>query len=91
MDNHLSHELVEAIKDDPRFEALQVYITNEIFKLDTVQNLEGLSDKEAGQQAKVNALTIKKLLQIFDPFINPRNPRVPSIAEVKGAKGKYGL
>lgn len=90
MDN-LSPEIIKYIKEDSAFQIFLNYVASVIENLDTVEGMEKLSDKEAAEKAKVNALTIKKLKEILSPVVDFNERSGPSIASVKKAKDDVGL
>lgn len=91
MSKQLSPELVKEIREDTLFQPLISYIKEKIIELDTVQDMENLSNKEAAEKSKSNAIAIKKLVEIFEPLINPREIKEQSIDDVQKAKDRYGL
>lgn len=84
-------ELIEKLKNSPDFIQFEKWVIGEVNKLDTVEDLEGMSDKRAGQEAKIRSLSKNKLIQILTPFINFSEKKAVSEEQLKEAKDKARL
>jgi hypothetical protein len=87
----MDKDLIKQIKDSPYFEQLQEYINSKINELNSLDGLEGLSNEQAGEEAKARVLALNKLWEILKPFIEQREKREPTTEEIQKAKEKYGV
>lgn len=87
----ISDSAIKAIQNQNSFAELREHIKSEIEDLNSVSGLEGLSNADAGEEVRVRAKTIEKLVQIFSPIISFRDKKEPSLEDVQRAKTRTGL
>jgi hypothetical protein len=87
----MDEEALQSLKKDARFGVFQRYMVDKVLELDSTDGLEGLPNERAGEEVKVRAKTLKKLQEILAPFVNFKEKREPTIAEVEKAKLKAGF
>jgi hypothetical protein len=86
----LGDELIKNLNDDKDFQLFKKWLILEIYKLDSVDGLNGLSNDQAGEEAKVRQKAKEKLYEILAPF-NIKEEIEPSADEIHKAKKKFGL
>ncbi len=84
-------DLIKKLKSDPAFSEFVSFILSEIEELDTVDGLEKLTNKEAGEEAKVRSKAKAKLYEIVKPFVEYAEKKEPTEDDIKEAKGRVGL
>lgn len=87
----ISEASIKAIQSLNTFAELREHIKSEIDDLNSVSGLEELSNADAGEEVKIRAKTIEKLVQIFNPIISFRDKKDPSTEDVQRAKNRTGL
>ena len=87
----MNDEAIKRLKDSAEFGSFQDWAVSEIEKLDSVEGLSGMSNKQAGEEAKVRAKAKAKLYEIFSPFLNFVEKKEHSMEEVNRAKKRVGL
>ncbi len=84
-------ELIKKLKSDPNFIEFTDYILNVIDGLDTVSGLDNMTNEMAGEEAKVRAKTKANLYEILRPFIEFKEKKEPTEAEIRKVGGRFGL
>lgn len=84
-------KLAKNLRKNQDYLEFQEYIIEKIEELNTVSNLGALSNKKAGEEAKVRLLSVLKLQEILSPFINFREKREYTKEDFKKAREKKGL
>lgn len=95
MDLNNSEQLYKAIKNIkklPDWAVIRDYMLDEIAGLNSVEGLGDLSDKRAGEEAKVREKAAVRLYEIMKPILLYQERDAETEAEkVKKIKDKYGL
>lgn len=84
-------DLIKKLKSDPAFIEFLGYIQEKLEEIDTVSGLEGLSNEQAGEEAKIRSKVRDRLHEILKPFIEFQEKKEPTEREIKKAKETYGL
>lgn len=84
-------DLVKRLKDNPHFQELQQYIFSKIDELNSIEGLNGMTNEQAGEEARARAKAIEKLEDILRPFLEFAEKREPSEKEIEDAKRRRGL
>ena len=87
----LNDDLIRKLKDDPAFNEFQRYLISIVDSLNNVQGLNHKTNEEAGETAKVRALTIEKITEILSPFVEFKEKSGPSEESMKKAINKFAL
>lgn len=87
----LSEELIQTLTKDNSFREFEAYVVDKIEELDSVGGLLELNNQEAGETAKVRALTAIKLKEILAPFFNFVQKVEHSPEQIHKAKQRAGL
>ena len=87
----LSEVVIKGLKDHPFFTDLKEWIFSKMEELDSVDGLEGLTDEQAGQEAKARIKAATMLKEILSPFMEYREKRERTPEEIQAAKDKTGL
>lgn len=87
----MNKALIKKLKDNPYFVEFQDFVVSEISRLDSVEGLNIMSNKDAGEAVKIRAEAIAVLQSILEPFVNFNEKREPTAKEVNAAKSKVGL
>lgn len=86
----MNDELQKALREDPKFQAFISDAQSKIEELDSVDDLEELTNEEAGEEAKIRKKAKDKLYAILYPFTREENRRERTIEEVRKAKRQAG-
>lgn len=87
----LSDEYIKSLRDDPKFIFLKEYLFKMIDRLNSLDGLQGLSNKRAGEEAKARIKAAAKLKEILEPFVNFREKREITESEINLRKARFGL
>ncbi len=87
----MSEELIKKLKDYPAFKEFQLYLLQQINKLDSLDGLEHMTDKQAGEEAKVRSKAKNKLIDILIPFADYKERRKVSEDEMDAVARKFGI
>lgn len=92
MKKPLADEVVKSLQEYPAFQAFQAYCMSQVQDLKTVgAEVKELSDKEVGENTKAGYLAAEKLIAIFSPIINFREPNRPTQEDINRRKEAMGL
>lgn len=84
-------DLAQKLKNFPPFMVFQEHILDEIAKLSSVKGLDEMSDIDAGQTARVRALSAKKLREILSPVLDYSEKWKPTEEDVRKREDELGL
>lgn len=84
-------ELIDKLKQNPDFLKFEEWAVSEIEKLDSVSGLDQMSNKRAGEEAKVRILAKNKIIAILAPFINYSSKKAISEDQKKEAADRFRL
>lgn len=87
----MSDEFIKKLNDNPDFTIFKKWLMGKIEELDSVIDLDSLSNNEAGEEAKVRHKALNKLYEILSPFINVREEKEKSTEEIHKAKKRFGM
>jgi len=87
----LSPELVKRLLNDSDFKFFKEYMLSVAESIDTVSDLGGKSNEEAGQEAKVRLLTKQKIYKILEPVLTYAEKKEPTDEEIHEVKKKFGF
>lgn len=87
----ISDEAAKKIRDDNNFKEFRDHILDEIDSLNSVEGMIELSNEDAGELSRINALTILKLRKILSPFIDFAQKKEPSANDIQKRKQRFGL
>lgn len=87
----ISEDSIKAIKSQNSFSELRSHILSEINEINSVNGLENLSNASAGEEVKIRAKVVDKLIKIFRPFVEFGEKKGPSVEDVQKAKERTGL
>lgn len=86
----MNDELKKSLQGDPKFQQFIKEAQGKIEQLDSVDDLDNLTNKEAGEEAKIRKKAKDMLYAILYPFTAERNRRDKTTEEVREAKRKAG-
>jgi hypothetical protein len=84
-------DYIHKLKDNPAFLQFEEFVIKQINGFDTVEGLEKMTNKRAGEEAKIRSITKKMLLDILSPFLNLNEKKEPTEDQIKEAKKKFNL
>lgn len=87
----MDKQLVKRLRDDPYFKEFTNFVLSKIEEFDSVSGLVHLNNKDAGELARIRAISIKMIEEIFSPFINFNEKREPTKDEIDAVKKSVGL
>jgi len=87
----MNKDIVKSLREDSRFIEFQVFILQEMDKLNSIDGLENLSTMAVGETVRARAIALSTLQNILDPFLNFKEKNKASDEEIKQAKAKVGL
>lgn len=87
----LSQELVRKLKDNSAYVAFENHILQEIGKLNSIQDLGGMTNEMIGEEVKARVRAMEILGGILSPLINFSERKEISIEHIRKAKDKFAL
>jgi hypothetical protein len=87
----MDEQLIKRLTEDSDFSIFATYIKNQVEELDTATIFDGMTDEEAGQEIKARSKAIGILHKILKPFIDFKDKKEPTEAELNKVKKSYGL
>ena len=86
----LNPTLIKKLNNNLDFQIFKRWLVQQIITLDSVDDLEEMSNEKAGEEAKIRSKTKATINKILAEFILPE-PKEPSIERLQKAKNKGGL
>lgn len=87
----ISKEDIKKIKESNQFLTFRDFILEKIKELDSVDGLEKMNNRKAGEEAKIRFKAAKLLLDILSPFVGYGEKKEPTAEDVHEAKKGVGL
>lgn len=87
----IDKKTIKQLRKYPEWKQFREHMFQEIDSLNSVENLQELSNERAGEEAKVRNKAALKLYEIFEPFLLFEEGKIEDpIERVKKIKEKYG-
>lgn len=87
----LSDRLIKSLKNDSAFQQFQDYAIDKVKELDSISDLNDLTNEQIGEEARARVLAINKLQAILAPFMDFREKQEVNKKEIAKKKRKFGL
>ena len=87
----LSKKAISRIQKDSAFSEFKEFVLAEIKKIDSTEGLGNLPNAQAGEEAKIRAKTVSRLMSILNPILNFKEKEAPSVEMIAKAKRDKGL
>jgi hypothetical protein len=84
-------ELAKKLRQNLDFKDFQKYLISKVDELNSLDGLAGMSNENAGEEAKARLLAADKVMDILRPFVDFREQRSPTPEDLERVKNKYGM